>query len=55
LQVVSTLLEAGLWAQGAHEYSRDKVLKILEDARESAGGLVGFGELSLISSGYGYS
>ncbi len=49
------MLEAGLWAQGAHVLPRDKILKILEDAKDSAGGLVGFGEPPLISSGHGHS
>ena len=45
MQVVSTLLEAGLWTQGSDLTHKGSVLKVLEESMENGGGLIGFGEL----------
>ena len=45
MQVVSTLLEAGLWTQGSNSTHKARVLKTLEGSMENRGGLIGFGEL----------
>lgn len=47
-QVVSTLLEAGLWAQDKSRAYGEKALRIFEESRNIGGGLVGFGALALI-------
>ncbi len=61
VQVVSTLLEAGLWTQGSNLAQKARVLKVLEESMENGGGLIGFGELpwpskttkaNCVSSGY---
>ena len=45
-QVVSTLLEAGLWTKDDGNLKRELVLKIINEARGTTGGLVGFSKVS---------
>ena len=45
VQVISNLLEAGLWTQGSNLTQKGRVLKVLEESMEIGGGLIGFGKL----------
>ena len=49
VQIISILLEAGLWTQGSNLTHKGKVLKVLEESMEIGGGLIGFGELPWLS------